>query len=311
AMLGKSVVMLILLFKSVYTRWIKLELHPMIVNMKQAKLLAFRSGPILISNLASIGLNHSQSTIIGLLFGPTAATIISVTDKLYSLVKTFVYPIGNALLQPLSSIIHLPAKFDEVTQKYIHHMDFLALFCILLCVEINERFIDIWLGQHYYGGDLVSAALAFSAFLIIRVNIFISILNARGLFRITSWYTIVDLSLRILALVSLFYVIKMEKIAVLPIAECIGILIGTRFVLVRQMKMHKALGAIVFYSFIGLVLAGIIGQQMTGYQFYFDLLSNLITGGLLVYCMYKVIKGKIFFEFISQVKTIRTLYPRN
>ncbi len=301
SMIGKSVIIFILLYRSVHLEWIKRKLQLPLVNWPQTKILVIKSGPILLSNIASLGLNHSQSTIIGLLFGPTSATIVSLTDKLYSLIKTFIYPIGNAILQPLSSIMHKKEEFDNVSKKFIHNIDLLALLGILVCLIVNKAFITLWVGPEYFGGPWLSAGLAFSAFLIIRVSLVVSVLNAKGSFKTTSLYTIPDLVTRIISLVLLFYVFNLKSFAILPMAECVGVLIGTHLILAKHLPRDIGSTRIVYFFFLIMIIINALRETFDLFQSALHVISILTTFAFFAYVVYEFYKNKTILQIISEL----------
>lgn len=308
AMLAKVVVVLAILMPAVIKSWRKRMMGGPMFDWKFTRKLASRSSPVLLSNIASIGLNHSQSTIIGLLFGPHAATIVSVTDKLFSLMKSFIYPFGNALLQPLSSLLHVPDHFEEISKKFIRHIDLLTLSAILVCLVMNELFISIWVGSEYYGGLLVSVSLALASYSIIRVNLMISVLNAKGMFRMTSGYGILDLVLRILILSGLYFIAGFHHMAVLPITECLGILIATRWVFYKYMYL-LGLNRLALSGVFGILIGlGFLSLQWMDFQFYFQLISIALTLGFLAYALNRMIKERIIQQVRESMQSIRNSY---
>lgn len=302
-MVARAVVIIILLYWSASKEWRLRQLGSPIFKLKTTRNLTVQSGPILLSNLTSIGLNHSQSTVIGLLFGPSAATVVSLTDKLYGLVKTFIYPVGNAFLQPLSSMYHEKETFEKVSKNLIQHFYLIALVAVMVCFIFNKAFISLWVGDEYYGGPWVSAALAFSAILIIRVNLVITTLNAKGAFKTTSLYTIVDLVLRITFLIVLYYVIWIQNIAILPIAECIGILIGTKLIMSRHLpKGSDNINWPVYSYFFAMIILGFLKISFESLHYFIDGSIVLMTIIFFVYLIRKIVMAGTVPQVVAQIK---------
>lgn len=308
AMLSKTIGMLLFLAPATIREWRRRKVGKPLYDWQHTQRLTKRSGPLLISNLASIGLHHSQATIIGLLFSPGAATTVSITDKLFSLVKSFVFPVGNALLQPLSSILHIPEKFDRISNQFMRQIDLVSMAAILFCLAINQTFISIWVGPSYYGGMLLSIALALSTYSIIRVNLKVAVLNAKGFFSITSGYAILDLILRIVFLTGFYYTLKFYHISILPLAESLGILLASYFIFSKQVNFPGIPQRTVILVFCGLMGIGFLQVYWTQGEKYFYLLFILGTLGMLGILSIQIIKTKLLHELYGSFRTMRSEY---
>lgn len=134
----------------------------------------------------------------------------------------------------------------------------------------------------------------------------ITTLNAQGSFKVTSVYTIVDLLLRIVFLLLLYYVFKLQNIAILPIAECFGIVIGTKLIMARHLPKGSDNNWPIYAYFFSMIVLGFLKTYFESIHLAIDVTSVLLTIIFFSFIIRTIIVNGTMQQVSMQVKkTIR------
>lgn len=109
---------------------------------------------------------QSNSLILGLFAGQTDVTNLYATQRLFDVIQSQLFAVGNASWAALAEIFHqnrLDLFRTRVTQL-VRLILVMAVSTVVPVVCFNEIFVALWVGADRYGGLLLSVLLAANTF---------------------------------------------------------------------------------------------------------------------------------------------------
>ena len=109
---------------------------------------------------------QSNSLILGLFAGQTDVTKLYATQRLFDVIQSQLFAVGNASWAALAEIFHqnrLDLFRTRVTQL-VRLILVMAVSTVVPVVCFNEIFVALWVGPDRYGGLLLSVLLAANTF---------------------------------------------------------------------------------------------------------------------------------------------------
>jgi O-antigen/teichoic acid export membrane protein len=209
--------------------WKKKKLPKPAIEQQTTARIIKQATPLLISTITGAILNNSKELILALLISPASSAILSITNRIFSLVAMLINPICLSLFSALASISSEAEKFLQWVKDISSFYRIISGVLFTIALSINAYFVSVWVGMDKYGGEILSVFLCTSAWLTTKCNLDIVVLNSKAIFNKTAWISIFDLVLRMLGvLVILVFGIRFE-IYYLPLIECISISLAVIF----------------------------------------------------------------------------------
>lgn len=186
-------------------------------------------------------LNNNEALIISNLASPEIATAYVLTDRVYKLGQMLVGFLGGAAF---AGVAHLAAEDRDGARLRAVLVELLvisslgAAFCCGGSAALNSAFVSTLLGPQYFGGHELNALLAVGSALIIRANLFGTLLQALGWPGLVGWSSIVELVLRlplVFTFVRAFGIIGMP-VAIITTTVVVNLGAGT-YLLAR--RLHR------------------------------------------------------------------------
>jgi O-antigen/teichoic acid export membrane protein len=109
---------------------------------------------------------QSNSLILGYFVGQTDVTKLYATQRLYDVIQTQLYAVGNASWAAMAEIYHQGqgALFLKRMMQLIQLLLVMAISAVIPVLAFDQAFVTLWVGADRYGGDLLSWILAINAF---------------------------------------------------------------------------------------------------------------------------------------------------
>jgi|YNPMSStandDraft_1061717.scaffolds.fasta_scaffold07783_3 O-antigen/teichoic acid export membrane protein len=120
------------------------------------------SGAMFIFNLCSRLSLMSDTIVIGLILGPVAAVVFTVTQRLLLVVDMQILAAGTAVWPALADLYHR-GETERFNQRLIQLTRWSGALMGLLVVPVmacTPAFVTVWVGDHRYGGHLLTVATA-------------------------------------------------------------------------------------------------------------------------------------------------------
>lgn len=205
--------------------WPKFCGMALVFQAQNVKDLIRQSTPLFGTSLLGVFLNNSRELLVTLLVGPSSASIMAITSKLFSFLGLLINPVCASFYAAVSSISSKKEDFLFWVSKITGGYYLLSSFLFGIAIAINGWFVDFWVGPDKFGGLVLSVLFALSAWLTAKCNLSIMFLNAQSIFRLTSFLSLLDFSVR-LTFLSVFYFSDFKfELAYLPLIECTSIVV--------------------------------------------------------------------------------------
>ncbi len=188
--------------------------------------------PMTGARFVSVLLNHSESALVALLLGSTAAGVLALTSRLYQLGGMLVQPIAGAAS---SGLAHLFGSGDrqrlrEVVRELLQTSSALAALFFVPVLAVNASVIAVWVGSDRYAGLTVDALVLLSLLLSVRNGLVQVAVVAVGQYSLSLACSILELAVRLGVVFALAHVIGL---AAVPLATVVSALVALVFVTLR------------------------------------------------------------------------------
>lgn len=141
-----------------------LALSPRSLTISKVKLLFFDGAWFSIGGLAGMMIFNLDKILIGKYIDLETVTIFVICGKLYFLAYNLHNQIFN-VLRPYIGSSHGQRRFNRLRNIYtlgINQSLYFSISFACFIYLINETFIRIWVGDGFYGGNLLSLLLAYN-----------------------------------------------------------------------------------------------------------------------------------------------------
>ncbi len=114
------------------------------------------------TKLCFIVRERTDTPVISHFVGPEAVIVYAVTQRLVRVPLTVLGSITSSAFAPLSklSVSESNERFSEFFFRMISHVIAGAFACAIGCFFFNQLFVDLWVGDAFYGGAALSAIVA-------------------------------------------------------------------------------------------------------------------------------------------------------
>ena len=130
--------------------------------------------------VAGILIENTDQTVAGLIVNLEAVTVMVLTGRLYTLTYSLLFRLTKTARPGLGALIG-QNNMESAERNYHQLLVVSTALAALGAAAIwagNEAFINAWVGQHLYGGELLSAAFAINLVVNSWMQPHISLLNA-------------------------------------------------------------------------------------------------------------------------------------
>ena len=209
--------------------FVKKEMHAryksnwFIFKFKHIQLVLKKCIPLYLNTIVSTVSGNIEPVLIASYINSTAVVIYNVTFKLVSLSTLPISAIAGSII---GSASHLFGENNKVKQREIVHslisiQAIISVIMLSVVVMVNKDFVSIWVGDKFYGGDLLTILFVFQILSNTRFNLFTSLIQATGEFKITSIGGIVASITKLLFI--FFLIMNFKNITILPLATFLSI----------------------------------------------------------------------------------------
>jgi len=135
--------------------------------------------------LVGVGTQVSLMTdliVVGLILNPAAVMTFSVTQRLISVVGRFATNLGGQSWSGLSEILATegPLSFQDRLLELVRLMVGFGTIVVAILAAYNRQFVSLWVGDKYYGGDLLSVVTSIQMVIVGFVLLFSFVIDALG-----------------------------------------------------------------------------------------------------------------------------------
>lgn len=127
--------------------------------------LARNSRDSFVFTLAGRASIQSNSLILGLFVGQADVTKLYATQRLFDVIQSQLFGVGNASWAAMAEIYH-QGKFDVFLKRVKQLIQLLLVMGIATIVPVlmfNRDFVTLWVGADRYGGDGLTLVMAINA----------------------------------------------------------------------------------------------------------------------------------------------------
>lgn len=106
---------------------------------------------------------HSNNLIVGLFYGQSDVTKLYATQRLFDVIQTQLFGVGNASWAALAQIYH-QERLDLFRTRVLQLLKLIMILGLSVVVPLvfqNKLFVSLWLGSERYGGDTLTIILVF------------------------------------------------------------------------------------------------------------------------------------------------------
>ena len=260
----RSIVNLIGLFLFTLKIWKEKVRGKLSLDFIVVRKIAKEAVPLFASNLLGIVLNNSKELMLAILISPASAAILSITNRIFTLVAMIINPIFSSTFAALASISADLNNFIKWSIEFTKSYNFLTGLLYSITLSINAYFVSVWVGADKFGGILLSVFLGTSNWLTTRCNFTIIMLNAKGIFNITSLISMIDFIIRFLFISIILKIGIQFQVYYLPLIETFTILLSVVFLefsftkkifgksKIFNKSINQFLFNIIFWTFVGI-----------------------------------------------------------
>lgn len=274
-----------------------------ILKIRHTKFILKKSAPLYLNTVINTISGNIEPVIIAGYVNSAAVVMYNVTYKLISMAGLPINAIAGAIM---GSASHLFGQNDRdkqksVVQTVVSLHTIVSVIVIVALVVINKDFIRVWVGQNLYGGDLLTILFGCQVLLTTRFNIYNSLIQATGNFKLTSLTGII---VSVGKLVLLFMlIIIFRNVSILPLAS-IFIYISFTFyfypksvatIINDNSLLVRGINEIVIGIAIVFALSFIPFQAANWFQLSIKLTLILVTSAIVLLIFSKAFRNNIKF----------------
>jgi O-antigen/teichoic acid export membrane protein len=227
--LVRSCVVFLVTASYTFSVWVRKSYPPLQLDRKYTFEILKKSLPLIGTNLMGLVSNNSKELALAVLVNPAAVAVLSITGRLFSLVSTIVNPISLSVFTGLASISVDESKFKKWAKDLLSFYNLFSGLMYAIALTVNAVFISAWVGIDKYGGLILSILLCLSQWLISKANMYITILNAKGIFSKTAQILAFDLMARLTFFGFIFLLNIPFKMITFPLIEVLGMMFTVSF----------------------------------------------------------------------------------
>lgn len=169
------------------------------LSLSEAKGLLRLSGSMLLVRVASTAIERSDALLSGALISSSAAIQVTLTGRLYEMVRMVSDRFGTAL-QP--GLAHLKgsgeqAKSRAIVMSLVSTVAFTAAAGCTAVLAVNRAFVAVWVGEENYGGLGLSALQGGQCLVGCVAVALAQAMTAGGLFRRVGAMNVVEAAVKI------------------------------------------------------------------------------------------------------------------
>ena len=164
----------------------------LIIHKGHILVILKKSLPLYLNKIFTTVANNIEPILIAYFVNPTAVVVYTMTSKLLSVASSLINPIAGSIIGSASHLFSESnnEKKDNVVKTIVTIQAFITITILTLVVTLNKDFIDLWLGEKFYGGELLTFLFALQILVQTRLNLFSSLIQSTGDFKTTSIYDI-------------------------------------------------------------------------------------------------------------------------
>jgi O-antigen/teichoic acid export membrane protein len=215
----------------------KFKIPKLSFELKVTKELIRDTLPLTASRIGDVLVNQSQFLIISNFINPTITAIYALTVRVFTTMGSFIAPISSSLFNSVA-YFDLKQDLDKIKIVFRRVLSFHGAFSALLLssvLSLNHAFVNLWIGNEKYGGDMLSILTLASLFIFYRYNFISTFLLSLGIIKKNAFASIVEMILR---LILIFLLIRHLDILSLPIAQLTSALFILVLFYFRILKME-------------------------------------------------------------------------
>lgn len=245
------------------------------VFLLRKELLLSARGKVLIS-----GANGSDVVILGAIFDPLIVVAYAMTKRASDFLKMFIQKPTLALHPTLSEY----KKSDLVNSEYILKYSSISLYTVSFAAStyflLNEMFLDVWLPERHYAGDLIC--------LIFAITFALSIVQGYGYVINSAFgrYEAVSKSQSLFSFLLVFFLLAasvLENIVVFSLMPALAIVMAMKYGDLIEVRWFG--GIKTFIKLVLILFCSIFVSFLAGY-FQSDIIqmaSGFVFGSLFVF----------------------------
>jgi O-antigen/teichoic acid export membrane protein len=175
------------------------------VHVAEVRDLTAESLRFFLSSIAIKLISQANVLFVGMILGPAAAAVYSLTVRAYETVVLLIGQITGYLVAPITHLFGSGnrARFSAVIARVFVLLSALTSYALTLTVILNPAFLSLWVGARAFGGQAVSVLMGAAMLVCLVGGVAYDALLAQGRFSVITRYYAIASVLQVAALLLL------------------------------------------------------------------------------------------------------------